>query len=486
MSFVIVLRNAPLQQAPAECLNPLDESVQECLTAQLKAELCDDTVSGWNVGECQSSMSGRLLNYVTTTGYPDPDPMADTCGTCLRMADIVASDEAVRKAQSLVLQPTDVYPPSLQGLPVAVSGTPAPGTYAVKLRVMNWVDNSAVSSLVFSTSELQPMVFLQGGSVRYVMSSDEVQLSAVGSSAWCFPGGTDDEQLEYQWSMKCIEGPCDSSPQLPDVADSTNTRFLRIGPGKLPASCVFVFTCQTFQNSIKRGASDRTTVHVRVRPLQVRLSGVSQDGIVSSTKDSVISVEDSWDPEEATTGLRPSRGFLASWSVHEIQEPSYCPLADLPLPEVGGVWDNCPPGTKEERPGLLYDIPGAVPSVGLNASMLRPGMRLQVTVSLARELARLPEAIRSKATNASGHVWSHAHVGGVFGGAVQSSIKFDVVRSSPELSVKLQPCDPTMIGQVRQSGTLKALNKFVWMFWCVVWVREHMHLTRMLFAMQKD
>jgi hypothetical protein len=444
--LTIVLRNSPLQQAPAECVTSEDESRQKCLTVQLNAELCGASVTGWNVGECTSEMSNRHLNYFTTSGYPDPDPMADACGTCLRMADIVASDEAVRRGQSLVLQPTDVWPPSLRGLPIAVSGTLASGTYAVKLRVVNWVDKSATSTIVFSTSELQPMVFLEGGPNRYVMSSDEVKLSAVGTSAWCFPGGTDDEQLDYQWSISCIEGPCEFSPQLSDVADSINTRFLRIGPGKLPSSCVFIFTCQTYQNSIKRAATDSVTVHVGVRPLQVRLSGVSRDGFVSSSKDTVISVGDSWDPEETTTGLRPSRGFLASWSAHEIQEQPYCPLADLPLPEVGGVWDNCPQGREEERPGLLYHIPGPVPSVGLNASLLKPGVRLQVTVSLTRDVLRLPAEIL-RGINSTGHRWNEADVEEKFGGSVQASIQFDV-RPGSQLSVRLQPCDPVMIGQV--------------------------------------
>jgi len=318
------------------------------------------------------------------------------------------------------------------------------------------VGNSATSSMVFSTSELQPMVFVEGAPHRYIMGDDELLLSAVGTSAWCFPGGTDDEQLDYQWSMECVEGPCALAPLLAKAADSTHTRFLRVSPGQLPASCVFVLTCRTFQNSIKRSATDQVTVHVGVRPLEARISGVSNEGLVSSTQDTVISIADSWDPEEATTGLKASLGLQASWTVHEVREQEYCPLADIPLPDVGGVWDNCPPGAEVARPRLLYPIPGPVPAVALNSSMLKDGMRLQVTVVLSRDLRRLPPEIRTSAVNATGHIWKAADIEDKFGDSVQARVKFDV-QPGAQLHVRLHSCDPTLIGQVCLSQMIKCM-----------------------------
>jgi hypothetical protein len=68
-----------------------------------------------------------------------------------------------------------------------------------------------------------------------------------------------------------------------------------------------------------------------MQPLQVRISGASNQGLVSLSTLTVLSVKDSWDPEEATTGLHAAHGFKATWRVEEIGEQPFCSLTELRL-----------------------------------------------------------------------------------------------------------------------------------------------------------
>jgi hypothetical protein len=394
-----------------------------------------------NVGECRSEHNHKILSYATTQEHPDADPMADTCGTCARHADLVQFGESIKGLESLVLQARDFFPPSLKGLPVAVPGTVAPGTYTTQVLVTNWLDQSSMSAMTFKTSTLQPMIYLEGALERSMYSDKELVLSAIASSAWCYPGGVSTEVLKYEWSMTCHDGPCLLSLPLEHMADSVNSRFLRIPPGRLTGACTYVLTCTTTQDSVSRKASIAAIVHVLVRPIEARLSGVSDDGIVSSDINTVISIADSWDPEQATTGLSASH-LLATWHVEEIEEQAYCSLADAPTPQVGGVWDSCPMGSsKDSRPGVFYPITAATPSIALNATMLTAGTRLRVTVTLRRDLDKLPAGMRQAQTG-----WNISEIEQWFGATAVWSVKFDL-EAGLQWYVKVAPCDYTLLGQ---------------------------------------
>ena len=456
--FTVVVRNPPLEQLRTECWSRSDELAQECLRVEASVNLCDtDGLPGWNVSDCSPNMMGQSLTYETTQNQTDADAMVDRCGTCVRHADLRAVYDAIRNRQSLVLQPTDVWPPSRQGLPIAVPGTPTSGTYTLQIRVVNWIQQSAMSYMTFSTSYQKPLVYIEGARERSIFSDHELSLSAVGASAWCFPGGSQTEPLKYSWTMTCIKGPCALAPTLTSIADSAVSRFLRIQAGRLPAACTFEFQCQTYQASIDRDATDKVTVNVNVRKLEVQLHGASQDGVVSSSSDTLISVADSWDPENAVTGFHASFGLLATWHVEQVEEQPYCSLADLPIPEVGGVWDNCAPGMREERPDVFHLAPGPIPAILVNGSRIERGKRLKVSVKLQRSLSLLPTPVID--------AMSATQLSQTFGGVQEAAIEFDL-EPGPHLFLGVKPCNSRQMGSMgaclRQPTSVNGLLLNVW------------------------
>jgi len=139
---------------------------------------------------------------------------------------------------------------------------------------------------------------------------------------------------------------------------------------------------------------------VLVRPIQAKISGVSDGGFSSSTVTPFLSIDLSWDPEQATTALHPAHGLKASWRVEEVEMQAYCSLANAPLPPEGkNIWDTCPPGTRQERPGYIYHLPTSVspvPTIGLNTTRMRESKsnaHIKVTLLLSRDISKLPPAI---------------------------------------------------------------------------------------------
>ena len=450
-NVTIVLRNSGLPRPRAECEAPSEEAAQECLTVEARAQLCNENLPAWKVGPCAADMSDVPLSYDSTQALPEADLTKDKCGTCVRHADVVALHQAIKDLHSLVLQPTDVWSPSVVqgGLLRAIDGVPAGGSYTVQLQVTNWIGETSLSKYRFSTSQLQPMVYLEGLRERFMTSDKALSLSAVGTSAWCYAGSLGSEALEYSWSSRCVSGPCALAADLAHLAPSTNTRFLNIPPGSLTASCTFEFTCQAFQRSIDRAASDSILVHVLVRPVQARISGVGDDGIVSSTTDSFLSIALSWDPEQATTGFHPAHGLEASWRVEEVVEQPYCPLADVPLPPTGGIWDACPQETRKDGDNFFYHVPasaGSAPTIGLNTTMMRAGLRIKVTMMLSRDISKLPSEILTLAQTAEGYRWNVSDVQEWFGSPQETSIKVDLAPGA-HYQMRILPCDPILMGQ---------------------------------------
>ena len=405
-SITIVLRNSGTPRAQrAECETILRETEQSCLTVVARAQLCETNLPAWNVGPCAADMRGIELSYKSTQAQPEAELTKDRCGTCMRHDDIVTLHDSIKDLQSLIIQPTDVMSPSivLGGLPRAVDGVPAGGTYTVQLQVTNWMGKTAQSTYKFDTSsrdDMRPMVYIEGLRQRFMTSDRDLSLTAVGSSAWCYLGGKVGEVLQYAWSSRCVSGPCDLTPPFETLASSTNTRFLYLASGTLTPSCTFEFTCKTTQTSIQRSSVDYVRVHVLVQPIQAKISGVSDDGFASSTVTPFLSIDLSWDPEQATTGLHPAHGLRASWRVEEVEKQAYCLLADAPLPPAGkNLWDTCPPETRQERPGYIYHLPTSlspVPTIGLNTTRMRESKskaHIKVTLSLSRDISKLPPAI---------------------------------------------------------------------------------------------
>lgn len=404
-SITIVLRNSGTPRQRAECETILREAVQDCLTVLARAQLCETNLPAWNVGPCAADMSGIELSYKSTQAQPEKELTKDRCGTCMRHEDIVTLHDSIKDFQSLIIQPIDVMSPSivLGGLPRAVDGVPAGGTYTVQLQATNWMGETALSTYKFDTSsreDMRPMVYIEGLRQLFMTSDRELSLTAVGASAWCYLGGNMGEALEYAWSSKCVSGPCDLSPPFETLASSTNTRFLYLASGALTPSCTFEFICKATQKSIQRSSVDSVRVHVLVRPIQAKISGVSDGGFSSSTVTPFLSIDLSWDPEQATTALHPAHGLKASWRVEEVEMQAYCSLANAPLPPEGkNIWDTCPPGTRQERPGYIYHLPTSVspvPTIGLNTTRMRESKsnaHIKVTLLLSRDISKLPPAI---------------------------------------------------------------------------------------------
>jgi hypothetical protein len=396
-----------------------------------------------------------------------------------------------------MLQEADVWPASIAGLPIAVAGTAAPGTYTLLLHLTNWLNKSSVSARTVTVTGLKPMISINSNPERRIYSDQELQLVAVGTAGWCYIGGLRASGLRYLWTMTCLAGPCALVPPLDDIADSTKTRFLRVQGGRLTGSCSLLFTATVTQPTIGRSSSDSVVVHVDVRPLQVRISGASNEGLVSLSTLTVLSVKDSWDPEEATTGLHAAHGFKATWRVEEIGEQPFCSLSELrllsleerdkqlqqlarllekgtisqqeyeanresvtwasdrlcspTLPQVYAgcsLWDKCLGGAQKDRPDLFYPVSAPTPSIGLNTSKLMGGMRLRVTVQVTRDFDRLPAAIQLSARTQAGSRWNRSVSDNYLAVKREASLVF-TVEAGPQsrCDLTILPCDPKLIPQ---------------------------------------
>ncbi len=122
---------------------------------------------------------------------------------------------ALRKVSSIMLQEADVWPASIAGLPIAVPGTPAPGTYTLLLHPTNWLNKSSVSARTVTVTGLKPMIYINSNPERRIYSDQELQLVAVGTAGWCYIGGLRASGLSYLWTMTCLAGspPLSLSPQ---------------------------------------------------------------------------------------------------------------------------------------------------------------------------------------------------------------------------------------------------------------------------------
>uniref|UniRef100_A0A7S0ELC5 PKD/REJ-like domain-containing protein n=1 Tax=Hanusia phi TaxID=3032 RepID=A0A7S0ELC5_9CRYP len=321
IQFAIRIRNSDAPQLRREC-NLLTSSL--CLQVVASSlRLCDP------LGP--PSTACTETETFDATGSTAQDAMAlplyDTCGTCLRPADLFEVNLVLSSLHSLVLQEVRTFPPSLAGLPVYQQGTIAPGVYQLQLRLTNWLGQTSAgmqqllkdqgSDWLYYAGAPQPTLVIQHSRALSRARDQPIQLTAVAKAADCLASAASDV-LQYQWGLTCEAGLClKRSSSLASLVISDATRVLQVLPLKLLADSKYTFTCSAQQSSIardpKRGnPSASVSLAVPVRPLLVAFSGFSSRGPMAAASSFLVTARVT-DPEADMSGLTSPDSFSYSW-----------------------------------------------------------------------------------------------------------------------------------------------------------------------------
>ena len=300
-------------------------------------------------------------------------PLMDSCATCIRPADLVVFDKTMNLQDALILNQIPVFSTSLSGLPTRKPGVPASGTYALALRLTNWIGMSGQSSSVMyiasSIEIVKPLVVINTSSEIIIQHPQSFQLMAFGTSPECL--GYTEHTLRYIWAIECLEGPCSLMPTLERISPSIFQNVLFVEGGMLPPGGTFQLKC-TVSDSIE-SSSASVLVKVQVRPLEVQILGMSIGGIISA--DSLYYLKaDVYDPEVQVTNISSS-DFESRW---------YCNETNLLFGTISSCSDFF----------FSFNTSFAI----LNTFYFVPENSYLLTLVVSRDLSKLPPIFRKTAS----------------------------------------------------------------------------------------
>ena len=326
VSFSLFVRNPSATQSRGrECSagsSAVDITSGSCLTVRAgPVSLCDSTAPADDPSAClvQSAAGGMAITASSQTVGRLGEPLLDTCAVCLRPADLFAVQEALAAQETFIVDDLSVYPPSLLGVNTLIAGGVARGTYALMLRLTNWLGQAGFGRYTFSklrgkepvgpqNEYTRPLITIEGYDThREITAAEPLSLVANARAATCSlvdPGALGAGELHYSWTMECREGPCSRVRPLAQLSRSGTTgKEVAIAPGSLPPGVLLAFEATVSQRSIDRTSSVAVFVRTRVRALVPLIAGVAPRGRVAAAADLPLSAERCFDPEAAVTGL---------------------------------------------------------------------------------------------------------------------------------------------------------------------------------------